>query len=145
MEQKWTEVTSRGQIINRDRAKQIRDFSGLIYGTITPTDLDGFIDFGNNAFIFFELKLKGTPLLTGQRLALERLVNSTIASGKKALAIVAEHDTTPEIDIDVANCIVSETKEYGEWKISTNPHTVKYVIDYFLKVYFPNNILVNPT
>ncbi len=132
----------RGQIINRERAKQLRDFSGLHYGTITPTDLDGFIDFGDKAFIFFELKVKGTPLLIGQRLALERLVNSAIASGRKALAIVAEHDTLSDMDIDVANCIVVETKEYGDWKTTKSLHTLKYVIDYFLKVYFPNNQLL---
>jgi len=40
----------RGKIEHRDRARQIRDFSNLRYGNITPTDIDGLIEYQNKCF-----------------------------------------------------------------------------------------------
>ena len=48
-------MPERGVITNRARARQIRDFSGLQIGTITPTDLDGLIEFHDECFIFCEI------------------------------------------------------------------------------------------
>ena len=45
----------RGVIHNRERGAQIRDYSGLRFGNITPTDIDGFMDFGGRVFVVFEL------------------------------------------------------------------------------------------
>ena len=44
---------NRGVIQNRDRKKQIIDFSGLKYGKITPTDIDGLIEYKDKAMMFF--------------------------------------------------------------------------------------------
>jgi len=66
------------------------------YGSITPTDVDGFIEYQDKAFVFFELKVAGQDVPLGQRLALERLC---MAVDKPAIAFVAEHDTPPDRDV----------------------------------------------
>jgi len=134
-------MEQRGVINYPNRAMQLRDFSGLVYGTITPTDIDGFIDYHDKAFIFFELKLQGTPIKIGQRLALERLVIASLKSGRYSIGIIAEHNTPSDYAIDVANCIVTETKQQQEWKPVTKPHTVKQVIDIFMNTYFPSEFI----
>jgi hypothetical protein len=122
----------RGKIINRNFASQIRDFSGLRFGNITPTDIDGFIDFQNNCFIVMEFKHKDSKLPFGQKLAIERLVDNLEAAGKKCIGIVAEHDTSG--DIDCANCYVREYRYRKQWYPKPIPTTVKQLIDKFLKL-----------
>lgn len=99
---------SRGQIVFRDRARQIRDFSGLLFNTITPTDIDGLIEYHDKAYILIELKYGDSPISEGQKLALERLTDDLRKVGKLTLCIIARHDNAdPKDDIDVAQCIVS--------------------------------------
>ena len=93
----------RGRIVNRDRAKQLRDFSGLKFGKITPTDIDMSMDFSGQVFIFAETKYKDTELTYGQRKHLEYLVE---ANKYPAVAYITEHENPPEIDIDMANTVV---------------------------------------
>ena len=127
----------RGIIKNRNYATQIKDFSGLRYGKITPTDIDGFIDFGNKLFIFMETKFKESLLPYGQRLALERLVdNGTVAY---SLGIISEHETNG--DIDMANCIVREIRWKKVWYIPKTAKSVKETIDSVLELYLPNYLL----
>jgi len=45
---------ARGTIRNATSALQLRDYSGLCWDRITPTDIDGLIDFGGRAFVLFE-------------------------------------------------------------------------------------------
>ena len=47
-------MAERGVIRNRQFAQQLRDFSGLRFGKITPTDIDGFMDFGDRLFVVLE-------------------------------------------------------------------------------------------
>lgn len=122
----------RGVVWSAKRAGQLRDFSGLRWNTITPTDLDGFLDFGNQLFVFIELKLTGKPLPWGQRLALERLCDAThLERARDSLAIVAEHNTPAGDVIDVANAKVIERRYRFEWKAPTAPTTVRQQIDKF--------------
>ncbi len=128
-----TSQYERGAIHTRQRATQGRDFTGLLYGNITPTDLDGLIDFQDRVWIFIEVKYGATPVPFGQRLALERLADAVAESGRAALAIIAEHDTPAEKDIDVANCRVREYRSTGEWRALSRPVTVRDLIDEFRK------------
>lgn len=138
-------MEQRGQIVNRRRAQQIRDFSGLIYkDKITPTDIDGFLDFGDKAFVFFELKCVGIPLTYGQRLALERLNNSALKAGRRVLTLIAEHGTSADEDIDVANCIVTESIQSNGWKQATQGLTVRKAVNIFLEKYLPYYLIENP-
>ena len=95
----------RGKIIHKERSLQVKDFSGLQFGKITPTDIDMSVDFGGKLFMFAELKSNGAELPAGQRWHLESLVKACMYP---AAAYIVEHDTPVDEDIDVANTIVKE-------------------------------------
>lgn len=124
---------NRGVIERREYASQIRDFSGLRFGNITPTDIDGLIDFHGRAWVIFELKHAGAELPFGQRLALERQVDDLAASGKSAIGFVAEHNDAPPKDIDAAAAIVTEFRHNRRWKKYTGGKNLKQAIDGFLE------------
>ena len=123
----------RGKIRNREYAKQLKDFSGLRFGNITPTDIDGFVDFKNKAFVIFEIKHHNTPLPYGQRLGYERLADACERAGIRTLVIIASHDIDAPHDIDVAVLPVAQVRFRGEWKVPDIPHTVRTAFDAFLR------------
>jgi hypothetical protein len=102
-------MSERGKILYPDRKQQINDFSGLTYNKITPTDLDGVIEYHDKAYVFIEIKYLDAELPYGQKLMLERFVKDINKSGKSAIAIVAEHSifNTKE-NIPVATCEVRQ-------------------------------------
>jgi len=104
----------RGEAYNKERARQGRDFTGLRYGAITPTDIDAFIDFGNHLFIMIEAKYNGTELPYGQRLALERLcdaANETVRS----FVLIVSHNQPPNEEIDFAAARAVEYRWNHTW------------------------------
>jgi glycerophosphoryl diester phosphodiesterase len=120
----------RGKIHHREQATRIKDYSGLRYGKITPTDIDGFLDFNDKIFVFIELK-KGDSLPPyGQRLALERLCDACEKAGKSSLVLIASHDAAG--DIDAANLPVVQIRLHGKWRKPIRPMTVRRAIDDFL-------------
>lgn len=122
----------RGKIEHRSRKKQIVDFSGLKYGNITPTDIDGFIEYKNRAFIHIELKMKGVDLPHGQELALVRQCDA-LTKTAPTLLVVSEHEVyDPEQDIDAARTIVKKYRSGWIWRNGNNK-TTRQVIDAFLK------------
>lgn len=123
----------RGVIKNRKYATQIRDFSGLRYHKITPTDIDGMIDFGNKLFILMEFKHINAGECLGQKLAIQRVVDNLSKNNINAVGIIAEHNT--DGDIDCANCIVTEIRIHKQWHKTRKCPTVRSVIDYYLKTY----------
>jgi hypothetical protein len=131
---------ARGAIYNSDRAKQLRDFTGLQYGKITPTDIDGFIDFGDKVFIFIETKLAGVDLPFGQRLALERLTDACAQAGKHTLAVIAVHQTLLDQQINVAAAQVSEVRFAGRWIVLDRVYTVRETINRFLARHAPEYV-----
>lgn len=123
----------RGQIYNREKANMQNDFSGVRFrGNITPTDIDGFIDFGNDGFVFLETKGYGAYMTLGQRKALERLCKAAEGAGIPSIAIKSIHYNVPPEDIDVANSMVHEYWYDGRWKREKSGRTVKQLIDVFL-------------
>jgi hypothetical protein len=123
----------RGAVRNREAAEQGRDFTGLRFGTISPTDIDGFIDFGNQCFVLIETKHVGADLPKGQRLALERLVDACEDAGKRSLLIIAGHETPFDEQIDVARCLVREYRTRKQPRSGPVPRcTVRKLIDLFL-------------
>lgn len=92
-----------GKIIFRDASKQLNDFSGMKFGSITPTDLDGLIEYQNSAYVLIETKRVGALFTGGQKLALERLCDDLNNIYKPTILILAEHNIeNPKEDIDVA-------------------------------------------
>lgn len=120
----------RGIIRNREWASQIKIFSGLRFGKITPTDIDGFLDFDNRIFIFLEIKRGAALPPYGQRLALERLCDTCEKAGKSSLVLIASHNAVG--DIDAANLPVVLIRRKGEWRKPRRAMTVRQGIDEFL-------------
>lgn len=124
--------SNRGIIQNRQRARQIIDFSGLQYGKITPTDLDGLIEYQNKAFIFYEFKFGNADLPYGQKLALERLANRI--KDVEVAVLVCEHNTEdPNEDINAGNAIVRNIFYRGKWYSEKRRRSVKQVTDAFIQ------------
>lgn len=126
-------MDERGKIKNRGRSKQIRDFSGLRYGNITPTDIDCLIEYHDKAYVIIEYKYGGAEVLFGQRLALERL-HDDVSKIKPVLCIIAQHNQEDcELDIDCANALVMEVRGHGVWIPVGAGVFVKQLVDDFLK------------
>jgi len=121
----------RGVIHNRARARQIRDFSGMLFGKITPTDIDGLIEFKNKCYVLLEEKTGDAKMDRGQELAFERMCDD-LAKVKPTILIIAKHNTTPSQDIDVANTLVVMVRWKNKWYISSKSRTVRDVTEKFL-------------
>lgn len=121
-----------GVIRNREAAKRLRDYSGLRWGRITPTDIDAFLDFRNEVFVVIEAKRAGAKIPYGQRLALERLVTALSAT-KRALLLIVEHACEGDQDIDIGACTVSQYYSRGRWFIANGRRTTRRFIDAFLR------------
>lgn len=128
-------IAQKGQIIFRNRARQIKDFSGLLFGNITPTDIDGLIEYHGRAYVIIELKFNDRQVPFGQKLALERLTDDLEKAGKQSLCIIAKHNTiNPRDAIDVANATVSEYRFRLQWR-NDNTGTVKNLVQRFLELH----------
>ncbi len=120
----------RGKMYNEKLFKQGQDFSGLRWGNITPTDVDGLIDFGDDLWIIFELKHAGNDMPYGQRLAYERLTDD-LSKSKPCIFFLAEHTTPQESPIDAQTAIVIEYRLNEKWKKASKGLTLKEAIDLF--------------
>jgi len=118
---------SDGTFRNRDYAQQLKIFKGLCFGKIAPTDIDAFLDFNNEVFIFIETKHGTSKLPFGQKLALERLCNACNDAGKRSFVLVAHHDS--DGDIDVAGIPVTEYYYRGQWLKPKEPKNVRQAIE----------------
>ena len=125
-------MIERGKIRDKLCASQIRDFSGLLFAnSITPTDIDGLIEYKNKLFIFIELKYNGMALPAGQQLALERLVDALQATHKSIL-LVAMHNTPADQSIEVSSCPVVLYYYKKFWRSPKQSITLRQAIDTLL-------------
>ena len=126
-------VCEKGDIHSPDRASQLRDYSGLRFGNITPTDIDGLIEYKNRGYVILELKYIDNEVPLGQELALERLTDDLAKSGKKSLCIIATHNTdNPEERIDAANTAIRKYRYLGKWVIPQKNLFTKDLIQRFI-------------
>lgn len=127
---------NRGKIHNRERGRQIIDYSGVRYGRITPTDIDGFFEQHNDAFVFYEMKYGDAMLPQGQLKALVRLVNACWNAGMKAALIIGQHDVAnPDDDIRADAVPVRGVYLGPKFRWCTkniNNRTIKQMTDDFL-------------
>lgn len=119
-------MEARGVIHNTKRAQQINDFSGIRFKNITPTDIDGLIEYHDIAWLIFEVKHNGAPVPYGQRLALERMINAFTNAGKKAMALIVDHevDDTSE-SVNEAECLVREIYHSDNQKWNPPKYSIK--------------------
>lgn len=128
-------MIERGEIRNVERKQQINNFKDIRYGNITPTDIDGIIEYKDKAYIIFEIKYGNTKLPYGQRLAIQRLVVDIGKANKKVLAIIAEHhvDNTQQ-QVDASSCDVREVllSTEREWREPNHAMKLRECIDLFI-------------
>ena len=129
-------ITNRGVIQNVARAQQINDFRHLLFGKITPTDIDGVIEYQNKAYIIIEDKYGEKELPYGQKLAIERMIDD-LSEKKHALAIVCEHEVHDTNNhVDVSDCNVREIYSGNigerEWRKPRVNLNTKQAVENFL-------------
>lgn len=120
----------RGAIQDREKAKQLRDFTGLRFGNITPTDIDAFVEYKNLCYVVIEAKTGSKTMPYGQKLALERLCDD-LQKAKPTLLILGSHNTPENEDVNYASLRVEKYRYKGKWKSSKK--TTKELIESFLK------------
>jgi len=128
----------RGDTNNKLLAAQARDFTGLVYGNISPTDLDGMIEFHNKCYVLFEAKYAYGKMREGQQIALERFCDDL---KKPSILILAIHSYEYPAPIRFANCKVDKYRlsldsSCGisrEWRPYNG--TVKELTDWFIGRY----------
>lgn len=133
----------RGKIVCRDRARQLVDFSKMVFNrNATPTDIDGFLELGNKFFIFFDLKHEVAEKINGgQKLAYERLTRAihNPKNNKYCITLIAKHSTPTATDIKANECLVTDCYFDGAWRdVTTEGMNLKDYIDRFISQ-FPNN------
>jgi len=141
----------RGSINNPDRARQLNDFSGLRFGKITPTDIDGLIEYHNKAYVLIETKYKAKKLPSGQELALKRLTEDLNRKGKPTLCIIAQHEVEdPTEPVNVASTQVRSYKYTRDWVEPCKGTVFYHVSNFFNKIdkiksYSPKKPPIPPT
>lgn len=128
----------RGAIRNPEYRQQLADFTGLRWGAITPTDLDGFIDFSDKLFVFIEGKHGTASMPYGQELALQRLCDAAHGpSGRAAVAFVVNHNTPLDKSIDYASANVAKYRWKGQWLFPTSGLHLFEGIERIRRIVFP--------
>jgi len=128
-------MIERGIIRNIKYARQRADFNGMRFGTITPTDIDGFVEFGDQVFVFIETKHGDAALPTGQRLAIERVCDRVQNSGAEAMVMVLHNvetgNTLPTYQI--APLPVTQYRYRGKWFTPKETISALQAVDKFRK------------
>lgn len=137
------QFSQRGNIKNKGRAQQINSFSGLIRRrNITPTDIDGLIDYNGKAFIILEGKYGDAELPKGQRMALENLANAMLDGSKKVVVIIFRHNIhNVNEEINVSTQPVTEIYFKRKWFQISLKSTLQ-VIEIFEKYCDDNNFIL---
>lgn len=121
---------NRSLIRDKEFVAQVCDFSGLSFGNIYPTNIDGYCEYQNLCHVFIETKFNNSKFSRGQILAFERLADD-LSKVKPTLFIVSSH--WKKDDIDLANTIVTRFRLAGEWRIPIKNINVHDAIDKFFK------------
>lgn len=121
---------------NKTHGSQIKDFSGLRWGAISPTDIDAILEFSNRLFIIVEAKYKNAQVPFGQKLCLERLCDAIQSETKTCVLMLTSHES--DGDIDMGLTIVRQYRENGVWHESPEM-TLREVIDIMRRKYLGTN------
>jgi len=82
---------------------------------ITPTDIDGLIDYNGNSFVYIEGKYYTKTIEFGQKRALENLVNSHNKAGNLSCAIIFVHNSPIDEIIMVKDQLIFQVYYNGKW------------------------------
>lgn len=114
--------------IHTKRIKQVIKFEGLRINDITPTDIDGCIEYHDKAVILLEYKLKDFHMPKGQQLCLERITDNIQKAGKEAITLLCEHNVT-DVDkpIEAEKAKVKSIYWKKKWHDSDGQNVGQYV------------------
>ncbi len=114
-------------IRNRDQVKQVIDFTGVQNGKVHPSDIDFVLEFDNRVLILGEVKRQFNRIPTGQKLILERIVDSWDGH---SIAIKVEHNFKDDsINIPLEECRVSAWYHKKNWHYPKKKYDFKYFIN----------------
>lgn len=119
------------EIQNTAKLTQPISFKDMDYGKKSPTDIDAIFEISNKAYIIYEVKAKGKPLPTGQRICLERMTDDFQKIGKKSITIICDHETPEGEPINLAECEVRKYYANGQYKYFDG--TVRELTDLVMK------------
>lgn len=105
---------NRGKIQNLEAFHQRILYDGIRYESITPTDIDGFFEYHNKLFVFYEFKYKNLDVPRGQLLALQRLCDGLVDGGKQAILYLCTH-SEKYTDVNAKECDVERYYYKREW------------------------------
>jgi hypothetical protein len=118
-------------IKNRNKVKQVIDFSGVQNGKLHPSDIDGVFEFDNRVLILMEVKRKYKAIPTGQRLLLERISDSWHTK-ENSIVLKVEHEWDDEhTSIPLKGCVVSRAYYKEKWITYKEPMNI---LDYLNKL-----------
>lgn len=101
------------------------------FGNITPTDIDGLIEYKDKCYILFETKLGDAKMPYGQELALTRLVDNL---NKPAVLFETTHNVDDvNQDIDIGQSIVKRYYWHKTWFYLDKEHTLENATRQFIK------------
>lgn len=108
-------MAERGNYRNLEHGKKSILFHGMKFGSITPTDIDIFMDFGDWLFVIAEAKYNGAKMPYGQRLAIQRLCDASQDGTRRyACAFLLSHNQHE--DVDISKALVKEYRWLGSWR-----------------------------
>lgn len=126
------ESKTHGKVLNRERHSQCLDASGLEREGMTPTDVDGVLDYHGRAWLIIEIKYNSEPIPVGQQICFDRMAKA-FSKTAPTLFIIADHyieDTKQDVMVDQA--AVREWSTGGRWTACEEQITVGELTDRFL-------------
>lgn len=120
----------RGEVYSEELFEQKLLFSGMTYHrNISPTDIDLFLEFNGNLFIYGECKRSPAKLTTGQEKALTHLVNSHIKAGNMAIALFFQHEVNAPEPVYIKDLPVISYYFNSHWQRPNEKLTVHELIN----------------
>jgi beta-xylosidase len=123
-------------IKNPLRASQVLDFTGILKPPCAPTDIDGLVEWKDKAYVIIECKHGDKDMSLGQKMAIERMTKDFSKAGKRAVAIVVEHNIdNVQQSVMVGEQIVRQVyyDNQKEWREPNYIVTAKEAINNFIK------------
>jgi hypothetical protein len=121
-----------------EQAKIMYSFEGIIRRRgITPTDIDGFIEYGGELFIFFEGKCEGVTMLEGQKSAYKSLIDIIGRGGGLAFCFTFEHERLENIIVkdQIVRKVYSTLPNETDFRFTCGKFTVLEAIERCEKYY----------
>lgn len=133
-------MPERGEIRNKNYASILNSFVGMErHRKITPTDIDGVIDYNGEVFIFLEGKYNDSEMPKGQKYCLEHICDAINDGGKYAICLVFSHYCGPNEIVQVSECTVTKVYTSKKW---VAPKKKESVLSFIKRIedYFQNNL-----